>query len=97
MIAAANVALEIVCFLLWAYLLLLLARVVLSWLELAGVRRPYSGPGRALYDLLYGLTDPVLRPLRNLVPPVRIGAVGLDLSIIIAFVALAVLQRALRC
>ncbi|HLB61191.1 MAG TPA: YggT family protein [Actinomycetota bacterium] len=97
MTAAANVALDVVCIVLSVYFFLLLARVVLSWLELAGVRPPLAGPGRALYELMHDLTDPVLRPLRNLIPPVRMGAVGFDLSIIIVFVALAVARRALRC
>ena len=42
-------------------------------------------------------TSPVLRPLRNLVPPVRMGAVGLVLSLIILFVILFVIRSALGC
>jgi uncharacterized protein YggT (Ycf19 family) len=37
----------------------------------------------------------VLRPLRNLIPPIRMGAMALDLSPIVVFVILGVLQRAL--
>jgi YggT family protein len=48
-------------------------------------------------DLLDDVTEPVLRPLRALIPPIRAGGVGLDLSIIIAFVILAVLRTALNC
>jgi YggT family protein len=48
-------------------------------------------------DLLDDVTEPILRPLRALIPPIRAGGVGLDLSIIIAFVILAVLRTALNC
>jgi YggT family protein len=48
-------------------------------------------------DVLDDVTEPVLRPLRALIPPIRAGGMGLDLSIIVAFVILAVLRTALKC
>jgi YggT family protein len=97
MIAATNALVEVLCVLLTVYWFVLLARVLFSWAELLGFRRPYSGPFRTVLDLLDTLTEPVLRPLRSLVPPVRAGGVGLDLSILIAFVILTVLRFALHC
>ena len=97
MIAAANPILDVVCVVLGIYWLILIVRVILSWAEVVGFRAPLSGPLRAAIDLLYDVTEPVLRPLRNMIPPVRAGGVGLDLSIIILFVALTVLRGALRC
>ncbi|HEX9122551.1 MAG TPA: YggT family protein [Actinomycetota bacterium] len=95
MISASNAALNVVCWLLTAYFYILLAQVILSWAFVLGMRRPYAGPGRVIMDALDAVTEPVLRPLRALIPPVRIGGMGLDLSILVAFVILAVLQRAL--
>jgi YggT family protein len=46
-------------------------------------------------SVVYTLTEPVLRPLRGIIPPVRMGAVGFDLSPIIVFVALGILQRSI--
>jgi YggT family protein len=89
-----NPAVDILCILLSIYTLILLVRVILSWATMFGFRRPFSGPGRALFDLLDTVTEPVLRPLRSLIPPVRAGGVGLDLSILVAFVILAVLRQA---
>lgn len=97
MIAAQNLILNVVCVLLTVYTLVLLLRVLLSWAELFGFRRPYGGPMATAISLLHAVTDPVLAPLRNLIPPVRMGMVGLDLSIIIAFVILFVLRTALGC
>lgn len=94
---AANVALEILCIAISVFTLLLLIRVILSWAQVMGLRSPMSGPGRALVDLLFDLTEPVLHPLRNMIPPIRAGAVGIDISIIVAFVALAVIRATLRC
>jgi YggT family protein len=50
-----------------------------------------SGPLRTVWNVLHALTDPVLRPLRGLIPPVRAGAMGLDLSPMLAFVIILVL------
>jgi YggT family protein len=87
-----STILQIICILLAIYWLLLFARIILSWFP-----PPMSGIGRTLWDLVHDLTEPVLRPVRGLLPPVRMGAMGLDLSPIIVFIALGVIQRALGC
>ncbi|HEX4940987.1 MAG TPA: YggT family protein [Actinomycetota bacterium] len=97
MTAAENVLLNILCVVLTVYTILLFVRVIISWATMFGFRPPYSGPLRTILDLLEDVTEPVLRPLRSLIPPIRAGGVGLDLSIIIAFVILAVLRQALNC
>jgi YggT family protein len=91
----SNPALEIVCLLITIYTIVLFARVIVSWAYLFGFRPPLTGPVRKLLDLLEDVTEPVLRPLRALIPPIRAGGMGLDLSVIVAFVILAVLQQAL--
>lgn len=94
---AASGALEVVCILLNAYTYVLLAYVVMSWLTLFGFRPPATGPVRAAIDLLDVVTQPVLRPLRSMMPPVRAGGVGIDLSIVVAFVVLGVIRAAVGC
>ena len=94
---AESAVMDIVCVVLTAYTIILFVRVLVSWAFLFGFRPPYSGPLRTVLDLLDDVTEPVLRPLRALIPPIRAGGVGLDLSIIIAFVILAVLRTALTC
>ena len=78
----------VVCVLLTVYWFILIVRIIASW-----IRPPMSEPWRTLWRILYDLTDPVLRPLRALLPPIRIGAMALDLSPIVVFVIIAVLQR----
>ena len=97
MTLAQSALMDIVCVVLTAYTIILFIRVLVSWAFLFGFRPPYSGPLRTVLDLLDDVTEPVLRPLRALIPPIRAGGVGLDLSIIIAFVILAVLRTALNC
>ena len=77
----------IVCSLIQLYVLLLVVRVVMSWFPISA-----NGPAETVAGFLYMVTDPVLVPLRRLLPPVRMGAMALDLSPIVAFFALTVLR-----
>ncbi len=87
-----DTVLRLLCVLLTIYWVILFARIILSWIP-----PPMSGFGRTLYDLVHDLTDPVLQLVRGLLPPIRMGTVGLDLSPIIVFIALAVIRRAIGC
>lgn len=75
--------------------LLLLARVVSSWvLVLAGPGGHH--PGMARVDTaLARLTDPILAPVRRIIPPLRLGSVALDLSIPVVLLALSLLATLL--
>jgi YggT family protein len=46
-------------------------------------------------EVLYTLTDPVLRALRRVLPPLRIGGIALDLSYLAAYLGIAVLRNLL--
>ena len=82
----------IVCSLIQLYVLLLVVRVVMSWFPISP-----NGPAETVAGFLYMVTDPVLVPLRRLLPPVRMGAMALDLSPIVAFFGLSVLRGILGC
>jgi YggT family protein len=78
---------SLICTAISVYIFILLARVILSWVQAFGGRIPPAlGP---VADLVYNLTEPVLRPLRNAIPPVGM----LDLSVLVLFLLLSVLQR----
>lgn len=79
----------IICWLLGLYLLILLAHVIFSW-----VPRPPE-PLQPVVAGVRALTEPVLAPLRRLIPPVRLGGAALDVSILIVFFALSILRSAI--
>ena len=82
---------DFICIALTVFWLVLLVRVIVSLLvQFAGMRPPSSGILRSGHQLLYDVTEPVLRPLRRVVPP----AGPLDLSVLVAFVILTVLRAA---
>jgi YggT family protein len=96
-LAARGVLTGVLCAAITILTILLLVKVLVSWALVFGFRPPITGPVRWFLDLLDDVTEPLLRPLRRLMPPVRAGGVGLDLSVIVAFVILAVLRIALNC
>jgi YggT family protein len=97
MLAQTSPILRLLCVATTIYLLILLIKVILSWIVVLGARPPATGPARTAIDLVDDVTEPALRPLRNLIPPVRMGVVGLDLSMIVLFVILFVIRSALGC
>jgi YggT family protein len=82
---------RLVCVALTLMWVILLVRVILSWVQLAGWRPPVSGPLRSAYELLHDVTEPPLRALRRILPPAGM----FDLSVVVAFIIIFVLQTAL--
>ena len=80
------------CTLLQLYLLILVVRVLMSWFPISR-----DGPMATVAGVLYTVTDPVLLPLRRLLPAVRMGHMDLDLSPIVAFFGLSILMGLLGC
>lgn len=76
----------ILCYVLQLYWLVLILRIVLSWF-------PVSGEGfmASVQGFLFAVTEPVLGPLRSILPPVRLGAVALDLSPLVVLIGIQIL------
>ena len=82
--------LKLIGLVLWLFLLVLLAYSILSWVTVSG-RLEYDSPVFKIQRVLASICEPVLRPVRRLIPPVQVGGVGLDLSVIIVFLVISVL------
>jgi YggT family protein len=84
---------SVVAFALKLYLLLVLARFVVDITrQFARSWRP-AGAAAVGLELVYSSTDPPLRLLRKLIPPVRLGSVSLDLSITILLIGIVALRQ----
>lgn len=81
---------SIFCWALFVYWLILLAKILLSWIPPSS-----SGSFRMVQGVLDDLTEPVLRPVRGLLPPFRMGMMALDLSPILVFVVIVILRSAI--
>ena len=74
---------HLLAYLVELYMLLLIARALLSWFSASG-----NPTLDSINKTLYAVTEPVLRPIRKVIPPVRIGGTYVDLSILVVFVVI---------
>ena len=75
----------------WIAIVLLLARFVLEWVQLLARQWRPRGIVAVLCEGIYSATDPPLRAIRRVVPPLRLGQVAVDLSAMILLFALYIL------
>ena len=83
---------SIIDWVLWVFLLLLFARMILSWVPVLVRDWEPRGPMLVVAEIIYSITDPPLRVLRKVLRPVRIGNIMLDL----AFIGLTIIVLILR-
>ncbi|HEY8457931.1 MAG TPA: YggT family protein [Actinopolymorphaceae bacterium] len=83
---------ELIFVLLWIYLALLFVRLVVDWVQFFA--RSWEPKGLLLVALegVYTATDPPLKALRKVIPPLRLGGFALDLSFLLLIIIIYVLQ-----
>jgi YggT family protein len=91
-----NIVRVVLYYVLSIYLLILIGRLILSWIQ--AYSRSWSPTGFVLVlaEFIYTATDPPLRLLRRYIPTLRLGSVALDLSFIVLFLVLVVLLNAVQ-
>jgi YggT family protein len=70
------------------YIVILIATALLSWFPTQNSQGALASTKRVLSRL----TEPVLRPLRAVLPRPSIGGVGIDFSVLVALIALEVIN-----
>ena len=79
--------LHIILLIVEVYVVVLVVRALLSWFP---VSDPSSPLGTAV-RVLDAVTEPVLRPVRRVLPPVRLGGMALDLSVLVVIIVAQVI------
>lgn len=77
------------------YVYVLLARVVLDLVQVFSREWKPSGFLLVLAEIVYTLTDPPLRLLRKVIPPLRLGQISLDLGFIVLLIGIQILASVL--
>jgi YggT family protein len=86
-----NPFLWLISTLIQLYIWILIANAVLSWLVAFNVVNPHNNVVRTIGEMLYRLTEPALRPIRQVLPSLG----GLDISPVILIILLIFVQRLL--
>ena len=91
-----NIVKVVLTYVLYLYLLILIGRMILSWIQ--AYSRSWSPTGFVLVlaEIIFTATDPPLRFLRRYIPSLRMGNVALDLGFIVLFLVLVVLLNIVR-
>ena len=84
--------LDVLMLILQLYVWLIIAAAILSWLIAFNVVNTRNDVVRAVWDFLHRITEPVLRPIRSILP--NLG--GIDISPIILLLIIFFIQRVIQ-
>ncbi|MBV9829978.1 MAG: YggT family protein [Marmoricola sp.] len=80
------------------FIVLLFVRLIVDWIQFFARSWSPRGPVLVILEGVYSITDPPVKALRRVIPPLRLGGMAIDLSfvvlLIICYVILSVVQRA---
>lgn len=77
---------------LWLFFIALLVRLVVDWIQVFAREWQPKGPLLVVLEAVYSVTDPPLRLLRRVIPPLRIGSVAIDLAFIVLIILVRIAQ-----
>ncbi|MBM9464316.1 YggT family protein [Aeromicrobium sp. YIM 150415] len=87
---------QIIWIILQVAIWLVIARFVVDWIQVLARQWRPSGFVAVICEVIYTVTDPPLRALRKVIPPIRLGQVMLDLSPMILIIVLVIAQGVAR-
>ncbi len=93
-----NIIGQLVYAVLFTFIVLLFVRLIVDWIQMFARSWTPSGPVLVVLEGVYTATDPPVKALRKVLPPLRLGGVAIDLSfvalLLICYILLSV-NRAL--
>jgi YggT family protein len=87
---------EILYLILWSFIALLLVRFIVDWVQVFARSWTPKGPVLVVLEVVYTITDPPIKALRKVIPPLRLGGIALDLSFLLVMVICYLLLGVVR-
>ena len=87
---------EFLLFITWVAVLVLLARFIIDWVQLLARSWRPTGIVAALCEAIFTITDPPMRAVRGVIPPIRMGGAMLDLSPMVLLIGIYIVQILVR-
>jgi YggT family protein len=84
---------QILSSVLLVFLVLLFARFVVDWVMVLSRSWRPSGVVAAGLEVVYSTTDPPLKAIRKVIPPLNLGSIRLDLGFMVLLIAVLVLKN----
>lgn len=86
-----GVFLDVIAYALELFVVVLFAYAILSWFPVET-----GTPLARVVRVFAAIAEPVLRPIRRLIPPIRVGSASIDLSVLVVMVFCIVVAGVLR-
>lgn len=83
---------QVIELVLWLFLVALLTRLVVDYIQMFARAWVPRGPALVVLEGVYTVTDPPIALFRKLIPPLRLGGMVLDLSLLLVLLAVYLLQ-----
>lgn len=71
----------------------LLLRIVYDAVQIFARQWRPKGPALVLASVIYTSTDPPIRTLRRVIPPLRLGGISLDLAFLVLFIVVSIVKQ----
>ena len=81
---------------LWVFIALLWIRFIVDWVQIFARQWTPRGVLLVALEVVYSITDPPIKALRRVIPPLRIGSIAVDLSFLIVMIGAYILLRVNR-
>jgi YggT family protein len=86
-----RVLLQLATFVVFIFFLFLLVRLILDWVMFFAREWRPRGIALVIAEGTYSVTDPPLKALRRILPPITIGSIRLDLAFLVLFLLCSLL------
>ncbi len=77
-----NIVGQLIELILGTFIVLLFVRLIVDWIQMFARSWVPRGPVLVVLEGVYTITDPPVKALRRVIPPLRLGGVAIDLSFI---------------
>jgi YggT family protein len=91
-----RVVLEVASFVLLVFFILLIARLVFDYVMMFARSWRPSGVAAVGLEVVYSVTDPPLKALRRVIPPLRLGNFSIDLGFMVLLFVVYVLMQVVQ-
>lgn len=82
-----NIVGQVIHALLWFFIALLWIRFIVDWVQVFARSWSPQGPLLVVLEVVFSITDPPIKALRRVIPPLRLGNFALDLSFLIVLIS----------
>lgn len=83
---------QVLGLLLSIYFYILIGRLIFEWIQVFARDWRPTGPILVVAEVIYSLTDPPLKAIRRVIPPLRLGGVAIDLAFLVLILLVSILR-----